>query len=461
MRCFPVLLLTVLLMNISVSFAQTTLIGYWAKGKPYQRGSLTVTRTYTKHTESTNSNELTETESNGWAEESSHAHNIEVAAEGSLFGVDLSSKYSYTNTQTDTRTHEEVVQNSAYEAFTYSETKTVDIEIPAADGTTYPVTNVFVWRTEAIKREVTHTWRRTANAAISGYNNEHRVDVSVDQCKNACYANPDCKSFDYYKQSHKCDLSYKSAADVGGLKTNYGGNPYDHYALSRVCGTWQHTRNAAISGHNHVHLENVSIDQCKDACCENSRCKSFDYYKQSRKCDLSYSSASDVGGLKTNYGGNPYDHYALTREPVYTYESAESDDLDIIWLQNGCGYDNPPNCLPNHCLETDPQCWTCTSPEYVIDPDFTPPERCTMCESHTNIPGSHDWLTCWWKHGVYTCGGYCCCEEGYTFDDNGVCNECESSTTEYESELASVNKKLKQTNKALIEALQHLEENQE
>eukprot|EP00493_Phyllostaurus_siculus_P008032 UN08126 len=84
-----------------------------------------------------------------------------------------------------------------------------------------------------------------------------------------------------------------------------------------------------------------------------------------------------------------------------------------------------------------------------------------MCESHTNIPGSHDWFTCWGKHGVYTCGGYCCCEEGYTFDDNGVCNECESSTTEYESELASVNKKLKQTNKALIEALQHLEENQE
>jgi len=35
-----------------------------------------------------------------------------------------------------------------------------------------------------------------------------------------------------------------------------------------------------------------------------------------------------------------------------------------------------------------------------------------------------------------------------------------SSTTEDESELASVNKKLKQTNKALIEALRHLEENQ-
>jgi len=83
---------------------------------------------------------------------------------------------------------------------------------------------------------------------------------------------------------------------------------------SSSCGNWHHTANAAIYGHNNVHLNDVTIEQCKDSCCANSQCKSFDYYKQSSQCDLSYSSASDVGGLKTNYAGNPYDHYALDRD---------------------------------------------------------------------------------------------------------------------------------------------------
>jgi hypothetical protein len=33
-----------------------------------------------------------------------------------------------------------------------------------------------------------------------------------------------------YKDSNECDLSDKSASDVGGLKTVYDGNPYDHDA---------------------------------------------------------------------------------------------------------------------------------------------------------------------------------------------------------------------------------------
>jgi len=74
---------------------------------------------------------------------------------------------------------------------------------------------------------------------------------------------------------------------------------------------YTHTPNAAISGYNNVHLSGVTVDQCKEACCENSSCKSFDYYKTHNLCDLSYHSAADVGGLKTNYDGNPFDHYEL------------------------------------------------------------------------------------------------------------------------------------------------------
>jgi len=81
-------------------------------------------------------------------------------------------------------------------------------------------------------------------------------------------------------------------------------------AETRSC-AWEHAANAAISGFNDVHLTSVTVDQCKEACCANTRCKSFDYHKRNNACDLSFSSASAVGGLTTDYVGNPYDHYAL------------------------------------------------------------------------------------------------------------------------------------------------------
>lgn len=81
--------------------------------------------------------------------------------------------------------------------------------------------------------------------------------------------------------------------------------PLDRFALSR---------NAAISGHNREHLAGVAPAQCAAACMDASRaawCKSFDYYKAQNQCDLSDVRAVDVGGLKTDYAGNPYDHYSL------------------------------------------------------------------------------------------------------------------------------------------------------
>lgn len=52
---------------------------------------------------------------------------------------------------------------------------------------------------------------------------------TVEDCKNACLAKIWCKSFDFNKNANACDLSDKNKEDVGGLKTNYNGNPYDHY----------------------------------------------------------------------------------------------------------------------------------------------------------------------------------------------------------------------------------------
>merc|ERR1712072_94156 len=77
-------------------------------------------------------------------------------------------------------------------------------------------------------------WIRTSNAALSGHNNA-KASGSLDACKEACIARASCKSSDFKKSTKKCDLSDSAAGKCGvpALKTNYAGNPYDHYALHR------------------------------------------------------------------------------------------------------------------------------------------------------------------------------------------------------------------------------------
>ncbi|RIJ13858.1 hypothetical protein D1227_11475 [Henriciella mobilis] len=72
------------------------------------------------------------------------------------------------------------------------------------------------------------------------------------------------------------------------------------------------TYNAAISGHNTRPLTFLSLKGCMTACLEETEfyCKSFDFSSIRKTCDLSNASAKDVGGLKTDYYRNPYDHYA-------------------------------------------------------------------------------------------------------------------------------------------------------
>lgn len=157
---------------------------------------------------------------------------------------------------------------------------------------------------------------RTQDAAISGHNIEHLNSVTEEECATACLdlqRSNWCVSFDYYKNSSACDLSDKRAHDVGGLKTDYVGNPYDHYSLHEpVLEQFTHTENAAISGFNTEQLTGVTPEDCASACLDASRspwCVSFDYHKNTSKCDLSNKSANLVGGLKIDYAGNPYDHY--------------------------------------------------------------------------------------------------------------------------------------------------------
>jgi len=95
--------------------------------------------------------------------------------------------------------------------------------------------------------EATSGCTLTPNAAISGYNNKYLYSQTVASCKQACLTETSfaCKSFDWYKlqsaadvgDTHTCSLSAKSAEDVGGLKNDYAGNPFDYYSCTEMAPT--------------------------------------------------------------------------------------------------------------------------------------------------------------------------------------------------------------------------------
>jgi len=181
------------------------------------------------------------------------------------------------------------------------------------DGTPIAVVHVIA------TNQCTTTFFHTLNAAISGHNRLQLTDVTVDDCEVECCAQAWCKSFDYYKNEQICDLSDHTAQETGGLKRDYRGNPYDHYStVSDECtASFFHTPNTAISGHNRLQLTDVTVDDCKAECCVRDWCKSFDYHNFEQSCDLSDHTAQEAGGLKTDYLGNPYDHYSIVSDEPY------------------------------------------------------------------------------------------------------------------------------------------------
>jgi len=76
----------------------------------------------------------------------------------------------------------------------------------------------------------------THDAAIKGYNARRLSFISLSSCMRSCLNETEflCKTFDYSKVLRTCDLSDKTATEVGGLKTNYPHNPYNHYARKKV-----------------------------------------------------------------------------------------------------------------------------------------------------------------------------------------------------------------------------------
>jgi hypothetical protein len=94
---------------------------------------------------------------------------------------------------------------------------------------------------------------------------------------------------------------------ANGERDNTKCNSYSSELLTE----WQHIKNSAIVGHN-TQVVSGSVQVCKKACESYAWCNSFDYSKAGVSCDLSNAPIST--SLKTNYVGDPYDHYRLGAE---------------------------------------------------------------------------------------------------------------------------------------------------
>jgi hypothetical protein len=203
---------------------------------------------------------------------------------------------------------------------------------------------------------------KTRNAAIRGHNRKQLSAVSAGDCMRACESESSfvCRSFDYHKGKNRCDLSDKTASEVP-LKRDYAGHPYDHYCRTR----YVRTRNAAISGHNTRRLKNQSIHSCL-AACDNEKsftCRSVDYDRKKHVCDLSNMRANEVGGLRKDYPGHPYDHYS-TLPP----SSSRPDSL-VPAAEKECYEPHPGSPTPHHG-DAGAQCPGSDSPPPPSQSDF-------------------------------------------------------------------------------------------
>jgi len=68
-----------------------------------------------------------------------------------------------------------------------------------------------------------------ANAGIPGHNKESFPGMTLEICKSICVQRPWCKSIDFDRTNGACYVQPVAEEDVGSLRTDYPGHPYDHY----------------------------------------------------------------------------------------------------------------------------------------------------------------------------------------------------------------------------------------
>lgn len=68
-----------------------------------------------------------------------------------------------------------------------------------------------------------------ANAGIPGHNKESYPGLTIDICKSICLQRDWCKSIDFDRAKGACYVQPVAEEDVGSLRYDYPGHPYDHY----------------------------------------------------------------------------------------------------------------------------------------------------------------------------------------------------------------------------------------
>jgi len=124
---------------------------------------------------------------------------------------------------------------------------------------------------------------------------------------------PSCKSFDYYKESQDCSLSLQAAGKDGvpALST-YTDNPYDYYE-SRLKNT------------------NITVNECKAVCAGDTQCKSFDYNKETSRCDINYKAAGKDGAPGLSSYPGKWDYYELSNgEERWDYYERDSGYEEFV-----------------------------------------------------------------------------------------------------------------------------------
>lgn len=67
------------------------------------------------------------------------------------------------------------------------------------------------------------------NAGIPGHNKETYPALTLEICKSICVQRAWCKSIDFDRTNGACYVQPVAEEDVGSLRTDYPGHPYDHY----------------------------------------------------------------------------------------------------------------------------------------------------------------------------------------------------------------------------------------
>ena len=120
---------------------------------------------------------------------------------------------------------------------------------------------------------------------------------TLQECKDSCTADLQCKSFAYSPSSRKCCMKKKCASESEPTKTS----PWTTYY--QPCSDYVDAGGLFLSEGDHTSSacqDPKTLQECKDSCTADLQCKSFAYSPSSRKCCMKKKCASESEPTKTS-----------------------------------------------------------------------------------------------------------------------------------------------------------------